>query len=211
MFKNLNVSTIHYGIESQDFVPGDKRSCKKALKIPEGKKVILFGAPGIDNPRKGFRQLEGALLKLQKEVPELFLISFGSGSISTTNLEIPWLNLGHLEKNQILSLVYNCADVFIIPSLQEAFGQTALEAMSTGTPVIGFRTGGIPDIVEDEVTGYLVETGNIEDLAKAIYRLFKLNESEYENMSKSCRSKVLKGFTLNHQSEKYIRIYNELI
>lgn len=210
LFRNLDIDTIHYGIETDEFISRDKISCRKALKIPEGSRVIVFGAPGLNNPRKGFKQLIEALEEVRETRSDLFLLSFGSGSNPGTP-GIPGLHLGHVSDNNLLSLIYNCADVFIIPSLQEAFGQTALEAMSCSVPVIGFNTGGIPDMIEEGITGFLVETGSITGLKDAIIRMLKLNDKDYTKMAANCRDKVLNGFTLYHQAEKYMKVYQSLL
>lgn len=210
LFNNLDIDTVHYGLETNEFAPRDKDACRRALNIPEKRKVIAFGAPGIDNPRKGFKELVEALKQLSGNHNDLFLLIFGTGNISRP-LNIPWLHLGHLNNNHLLSLAYNCAEVFVIPSLQEAFGQTALEAMSCGIPVAGFDTGGIPDMVENGITGFLAETANAKSLANAIHNILLMDKNRYLSMASDCRNKVLNGFSLSHQANKYISIYNELI
>jgi glycosyltransferase involved in cell wall biosynthesis len=210
LFKDLDIDTIHYGIETDDFIPQDKMACRQALNIPVNSRVIVFGAPGVDNPRKGLNQLLITLLKLQKFYSNLFLLSFGEGALPS-NIDLPNLHLGNVGNNNLLSLIYNCADVFVIPSLQEAFGQTALEAMSCGVPVAGFNTGGIPDMIENGLTGYLAETGNTESLTEAISKILKLDKNEYLKMADNCRGKVLDGFTLNYQADKYIEVYQKIL
>lgn len=210
LFKDLDIDTIHYGIETEEFIPRDKFACRKALNIPDNSRVIVFGAPGIDNPRKGFNQLLEALLKLRNIYSNLFLLSFGSGTLAA-NIGIPNLHLGNVGNNHLLSLIYNCADVFVIPSLQEAFGQTALEAMSCRVPVAGFNTGGIPDMVENGLTGYLAETSDAEGLTDAINQILKLDKNEYIKMADNCREKVLTRFTLSYQADKYIEVYQNLL
>jgi glycosyltransferase involved in cell wall biosynthesis len=209
LLNNLDIDTIHYGIETGEFIPGDKIACRRAFNIPDKDKVIVFGAPGIDNPRKGFKQLNEALNLVRETYPDVFLLSFGLGDIPVSNGS-NGLHLGHIGSNHLLSIIYNCADVFVIPSLQEAFGQTALEAMSCSVPVVGFNTGGIPDMIENGQTGYLAENGDIHDLANAITHILSLDEISYMKMAKNCREKVLGGFTLAHQANKYLKIYSQL-
>ncbi len=210
LFKDLDIGTVHYGIETDEFTPLDKIACRRALNIPVGSRVIVFGAPGINNPRKGFHELLETLIQLRKTYLNLFLLSFGSGKLPS-DIGISFLHLGNVGNNNLLSLIYNCADVFVIPSLQEAFGQTALEAMSCGIPVAGFNTGGIPDMVINGVTGYLADTGNIAGLAEAIDQILKLDENNYKKIADNCREKVMNGFTISHQADKYIELYNKLL
>jgi len=210
LFNELDIDTIHYGIETDEFIPRDKMACRKALNIPVDKRIIVFGAPGIDNPRKGFNQLLETIIRLREIHTNLFLLSFGTGTMPI-NTGIPSLHLGNVGNNHLLSLIYNCGDVFVIPSLQEAFGQTALEAMSCGIPVAGFNTGGIPDMIENGLTGYLVETGSIFGLTEALNRILIQDENDYIKMAVKCRDTVLAGFTINNQADKYISVYQKLM
>ncbi len=210
LFKAFDIDTIHYGIETEEFIPRDKKSVRKALNIPLNSRVVVFGAPGINNPRKGFNELLESLIRLRSIYSNIFLLSFGSGTMPDI-IDIPCLHLGNVSNNHLLSLIYSCGDVFVIPSLQEAFGQTALEAMSCGIPVAGFNTGGIPDMIVNGQTGYLAETGNVGSLSVAINRILRLDEDDYKKMAGNCREKVLAGFTLSHQATDYIKVYRNLL
>ena len=74
----------------------------------------------------------------------------------------------HLHHNLSLRALYSAADAIVVPSRQEAFGQTASEAHACATPVIAFHTGGLPDIVDHQHTGYLAKAFDTEDLAEGI-------------------------------------------
>jgi glycosyltransferase involved in cell wall biosynthesis len=74
----------------------------------------------------------------------------------------------HSYDDLILRALYSAADVMVVPSRQEAFGQTASEAHACGTPVVAFNTGGLPDIVDDRVSGALAEPFEPASLAAAI-------------------------------------------
>ena len=209
IFREAKVETINLGIDTDIYKPWEKDSIRKAFNLPADKKIIVSGAMNNTNKRKGFSELSGALAILKGMSPDVFLLTFGSGD-PIINSDLQYINLGHIESDFILSLVYNAADVFVISSLEEAFGQTALEAMACGVPVAGFDSGGISDIVENGITGYLAETGDINGLAGTINRILKLPEKEYSEMAKNCREKVLSGFTLSKQAEKYIKVYSQL-
>src|SRR5690606_19576207 len=99
-------------------------------------------------------------LRAAKEVAHLTGLMFGAGAIARDDALPPLVSTGYLSTPQAQATAYSAADVFVIPSLAEAFGQTALEAMACGTPVIGFETGGIPDMVRPGDTGLLVPVGD---------------------------------------------------
>jgi glycosyltransferase involved in cell wall biosynthesis len=83
--------------------------------------------------------------------------------------------------------------------------------MSCGIPVVGFNTGGIPDMIVEGVTGYLAETGNIQSLAAAIEKVILMKREDYKLMADNCRVQVIGGFTLSHQADSYLKLYNQLI
>lgn len=69
--------------------------------------------------------------------------------------------------------LHSAAYLVVVPSRQEAFGQTASEAHACGTPVVAFRTGGLPDIVEHQRTGYLAQPFDTQDLSAGISWVFE--------------------------------------
>lgn len=209
LFSGFDIDTIHYGLETDEFKPLEKLACRKVLSIPTESKVIVFGAPGLDNPRKGFKQLNQALQILKEKFNNLFLLSFGSGTLPS-GLEIPALQLGTIPDNRLLAILYNCGDVFVIPSLQEAFGQTALEALSCGIPVAGYRTGGIPDMIREGINGFLAQKTDPIDLAEKIQLILNMDNFTYNSMSMNCRKSALNEFNLKLQADRYLSVYNTL-
>jgi glycosyltransferase involved in cell wall biosynthesis len=84
--------------------------------------------------------------------------------------------------NSGLALIYNAADTFVSPSLEEAFGQTFNESIFCGTPAVSFEKTGTEDIIEHKINGYLAEYKNIEDLARGIeWCLYNLDRVEIKN------------------------------
>ncbi len=206
IFEGKSVETIHYGLDHELFKPKDKQSVRKLLEIPEGKKVFLFGAPGVTNKRKGFQELLYAIQVLTRKRKDLFLLSFGGGK-PPIDADVPHLHLGSIDNDMFLSWVYNAADVFVIPSLQEAFGQTCLEAMACAVPCAGFNTGGIPDMIKEGETGHLAQAGNAEALAMAMEKTL----ANKEELGRNARLMVESKFTLQHQAENYIKLYGEML
>jgi glycosyltransferase involved in cell wall biosynthesis len=212
IFRNAkSFQTIHYGLDFEAFSPIEKKFAKKALGFDETDFILCFGADSITNKRKGFQLLTEALKKVESQLPNAKCLVFGADQENIKReLNIPFVFVGTLNSTNIQSLVYSAADIFVIPSIYEAFGQTALEAMSCGTPVIGFRTGGIPDMVENKINGLLANVEDVDDLKEKILELYQ-NEGERLNMGMNARTKVVAQFNLDRQAEKYIELYQRLI
>lgn len=200
--------TIHYGLDTETFVPRDKSICKQALGIDPEAIVISFGAADLGNKRKGFRELIGALERVVVN-RSLLLLAFGHRGSWQPPPSLPARFMGYVESPTLLATVYSAADIFVIPSLHEAFGQTALEAMACGTPVVGFDAGGIPDIVHHEQTGLLATAADEGDLAAKIQQML---DSPHERLEMGRRARQLAetSFSLAIQAEKYLSLYSRI-
>lgn len=144
---------------------------------PQKKFVVLFGADGgRTNPLKGFEDLEKALLLLPREVQqntELRIFGEDAQSYRIGDVEVKFLGrIGSVEK---MAEAYRAADVYAFPSREETFGQTKVEAMMCGTPVLAFdRTACAEGIVHGQ-TGWIASGGDVEAYKNGIihhYRLF---------------------------------------
>jgi len=198
---------IPNGLDTEDFSPRDKAFSRDTLGVPRDKKVVLFVADSSAIKRKGFEQLAQAL-RLLRNRSDLFLLSVGGGNSNVADL--PQLHLGRISNDRMLSVIYSAADVFVIPSLQESFGQTVTESLACGTPVVGFNTGGIPDMVRPGVTGYLARVGDSSELAAAIGKVLD-DPVAYQTMSKKCREIAVAEYSLAVQAQAYLRFYENLL
>jgi glycosyltransferase involved in cell wall biosynthesis len=127
--------------------------------------------------------------------------------VSALNLEKHVVFLGY-QKNT-LSYIKN-ADLLVLPSNNEPFGRVLLEAMYIGTPAIGTKSGGIPDIIEDGVSGFLVEYGDIEALKKSIIKILK-NEQVKKEIIKGGYDTMNSKFRVETYQEKLENLYDTLI
>ena len=132
------------------------------------------------------------------------------------NDKIQWI--GEISKNQPLSTqeianYYKHAKAFLMtPNWDEAFGLVIAESMSSGTPVIGFKKGSIPELVDDGQNGFLspYEEGE-EGLSKSVEKLFNFSKSEYELMSRKARRKVEENFSVEKMVEGYEKVYEKIL
>jgi glycosyltransferase involved in cell wall biosynthesis len=170
--KTKSIFHVPNVLDDNIFKPVDKKSAKRLFNINEEDNVIAFGAVSIDSPYKGWEYLQKALGKLTHdfETDRLTVLIFGKCNNNKLSEMIPFKTrfTGFLKDEFSTTLVYNAADVFVTPSLADNLPTTILESLSCGTPVVGFNTGGIPDMIEHKVNGYLAEYRNADDLAEGI-------------------------------------------
>lgn len=202
------ISPIYYGLDADTFTPRSKLQARGVLGIPLGPSVIMFAADSVTNRRKGLATLADALARMANRL-DVLLLSVGRGkpAISET---VPHMHFGHVGSDRLLSVLYSAADVFVIPSVQEAFGQTAMEAMACGTPVIGSEVGGIPEIVRHGVTGLLVPACDSSKLSEALTALLQ-DPIRRAEMSNNCRRMVLAEHTLEIQARRYLQLYEAML
>jgi glycosyltransferase involved in cell wall biosynthesis len=206
LLRDFPMSVIHLGVDAEIFRPLERTAAKSTFQIPEGTPVVAFSAASIADERKGMRHLIDSLRALPHRP---FLLTWGR-SFPTALEEIPHLHLGHIESEHLMAHTYNAADFFVMPSLEEAFGQTCLEAMSCGRPVVGFDVGGIPEMILHGKTGLLVPRGDVAGLATAMQRLID-HPLLGENMGFNARAMVLEQFTFERNAEAYRRLYERLL
>ncbi|MEL6928887.1 MAG: glycosyltransferase, partial [Cyanobacteria bacterium J06600_6] len=106
-------------------------------------------------------------------------------------------------------LVYAAADVMVVSSLQEAFGQTASEALACGTPVAAYRATGLKDIVEHRQNGYLAEPFSIEDLARGISWILTDSRRQHQ-LSIAARASAEREFGWQLQASRYQTLYQKI-
>jgi glycosyltransferase involved in cell wall biosynthesis len=200
--------TIHYGIDSSVFRPRERRDCRDRFGIDSDALVIGFGADRLDNRRKGFEILGQALSRMTSVTP-FQLVTFGGRGEARAPGHISWKHIGRMTSDIDLSRLYSAFDIFVMPSLEEAFGQTALEASSCATTVIAFDCGGVSDIVRPNVNGMLVAPGDIDALARSLDELARSPERRLEYGANG-RALVAREFSLELQRRRYVGLYTEI-
>jgi glycosyltransferase involved in cell wall biosynthesis len=204
------VTVIPNGLDIEEFAPRDKGFSRDLWNIPREAKVVLFAAESLVNVRKGFHHLTGALAAM-KETKNLLLVSVGSaGGKFELPAGLPHLPLGRVNNDRMLSTIYSAADLFVIPSLQESFGQTVIESLACGTPVVGFSSGGIPDMVRPGETGWLAPTGDTNALRDAIAEALS-DDGKRVAMSARCRAVAVSEYSLEVQARAYSKLYETLV
>ncbi len=194
---------VPYSLDLEVFKPYSQAESRQKLGLPLNKKILLFVAQDVSNPRKGFHLLSEALQILQKK-EDMMVCTIGK----KTNLEINNLiikDLGFITNLQTMAEAYSAADVFVIPSLEDNLPNTVLESLACGTPVIGFPIGGIADMVKNEVNGLLAKEVSGESLTKTIEVFF---EKEFDKTKIRKDAEIRYAHTV--QAKAYLEIYNKM-
>lgn len=209
LFKHHKVVCLPNPINTNTYSPFDKLNSRELFNLPIDKKLIAFGAmDATSDLNKGFKELSKALSYLDKENIEL--VVFGSSKPKESiSFKHHVHYLGQLKDDVSLRVLYSAVDVMVVPSRQEAFGQTASEAMACGTPVVAFGITGLLDIIDHKKNGYLAEPCNVVDLFKGIN--WVLYSSEYEQLCNNARNKITENFDSKLIAEKYIQLYRKIL
>lgn len=199
-----NVVSIPNPIDTQIYRPMDKNTIRKSLGLPAEKKIILFASVKASDKRKGMDYLvESTKLMTHLSEKVLFIIA-GNRSNEIDQFHLPFRSMGYIPSENMPEL-YNAADLFVSPSLQDNLPNTIMEAMACGIPCIGFDTGGVPEMIDHRENGYVAKYKNSEDLAEGIeWPLFK---ADYKQLSINARRKVLKRYSMRSVANQYKQIY----
>lgn len=154
-----SIKTIPNAIDTEFFSPTATN-----LGLNPNKKYVLFVAMRVNAPTKGFHLLKEALQYLDADTTELLIV----GGELTEELPLKAHNFGQVSDPAKMRDIYAAADAFVTPSLEENLPNTIMEAMACGTACVGFEVGGIPEMIEHEVTGYVAQAFDPKDLAKGI-------------------------------------------
>ncbi|PIT89077.1 MAG: hypothetical protein COU27_02190 [Candidatus Levybacteria bacterium CG10_big_fil_rev_8_21_14_0_10_36_7] len=178
----------------------------------ESKTEIWIGTTGELTKNKGHQYFIDAVKKLKDKGIEFKTIIIGAGEEKEERLK--QIKNNKLENDVFLAgFIFNASkylkalDIFVFPSIKEGFPYTILEAGLAELPIISTITGGIPEQIENDKDGILVESANSEKLAEAIERLIN-NKNLREKYAKKFNQKVLEKFSLDKQIEETIKIYS---
>jgi len=201
LIQDFPKTIIHNGLDFSIFKPLDKQKARELLSLPMDKKIVLLGADQIKTKRKGFNEALKALEMIGRK--DIQPVIFGK-----TKEELPTylINLGYINNIEKLIQVYSAADIFLMPSLEEAFGQVTIEALSCGIPVVSFPNGGSLDIINNGMNGELAEDFSFEALFKALSKAL-LTTYNSEMIIKDVKTR----FDISNKVCEYIDLYKAIL
>jgi glycosyltransferase involved in cell wall biosynthesis len=213
LLKDFRIETIPNPIDIEIFSPKDKTAAMAKWNVNPQSRIILFGAANILDRRKGISYLVDALNVLKNNYPDtanIEIVIFGKNKFFDVK-QLPFkVHELHIITSQYdLAELYNRADVFVTPAIEDNLPNTVMEALACGTPVVAFNTGGIPDMVVHKQNGYLAEFKSSKDFAAGIHYI--LNSDRKSELAANARNKVLQNFTNEIVASKYMAVYQSIL
>jgi glycosyltransferase involved in cell wall biosynthesis len=181
-----SVKHVFNPVDINLFQPVEKSGVRQKLGLPGQKNLLLFGAANIADPRKGTNFLIKALRNLGVCYPalkdKLELMAFGK-NIDAFKDQLPFRlhSFDIVQSEETMATLYQAADAFVLPSMQDNLPNTVVESLSCGTPVVAFGTGGVPEMISHQKTGFLAAPGKWMDLADGIRTVLDDNIKFGEN------------------------------
>lgn len=214
LLTGLQLSVIPNPIDTHVFCPKDKRVARLHSTLPEDKRIILFVSQRVTMERKGMAYFIKAISLLAERYPEMkentvIAILGGRADEVVSQLALPSFPLGYVKNERQLVDIYNSADVFVIPSLDENLPNTIMESMACGVPSVGFKVGGIPEMIDHQKNGYVASYKDADDLAAGIH--WVLGEADKEELKRQCVQKVMSCYSQRSVAMKYVEVYNQAL
>ncbi len=213
ILKDKRIEVIPSGVEIDIYRPLGRRRSREILNLDPTAHYILFGAlSATSDPRKGFDYLKSAL----NRVANLFkgnvraLVLGASRPLLEPDLGMPTTYIPRLHDDWSLALVYSAADVLVAPSTQDNLPFSVMEALCCGTPCVAFNIGGMPDMIEHKINGWLASPFDTESLAIGIVNIIN-NPSLNRKMSEKAREKAVQEYDVAFQAYRYEKLYREIL
>jgi len=212
LLADSKIITINNPIDLEYFKPQQQEESRRRLGLSEEKYYLSFGAANVQDERKGFKYLLEALqhfAALVKETSNIELLIFGKAKPELfESLPFQFHMFGNLSSNNSALLdIYRSSNIFVLPSLQDNFPNTILEAMACGIPCLAFDIGGIPEMIHHKKNGYLAQYKNSQSLTQGLWYLYQ--QSDPELFQKQARQRAI---MCSYQSvvERYSKVYQSL-
>ncbi len=205
------IRVIYNFIDTRRSAP-ERNECSRETYAPGGEKILMHASNF--RPVKRVGDVVRIFAKLREKLSaKLILIGDGPERIFIQQL-VRELKLGDqvyfLGEQDHLEPLFFCADLFLLPSEQESFGLTALEAMACGVPVIGARTGGLPEVITHGETGFLYPIGEINSMVNNALDLLS-NPEKHELFRRQARKRAAEFFNADQIIPQYEAYYEEIL
>jgi asparagine synthase (glutamine-hydrolysing) len=199
---------IYNGIDTSIYQPPDRQAVRRQLKVPEKAVLLGFSADGgLNNLRKGTEFILAAFERLTRRFPNVCFLNIGgsSGDRRPGLIEVPYI-----EDEQLLARFYGMCDAFLFPTLADNCPLGLLEVMACGVPVVSFRTGGVPELVEHGRSGLLADYRDGAQFIQAIVQLIQ-DSALRRSLGAAGHERVNRLFSLDVMLDQHEALYREIL
>ena len=195
---------VFNSVDSTKFLMLDKKQCRSELGLPQDKHILLFVSEYVEVQSKGLSLLKEAIRSMHHENILLCIVGNHSTDLPSKDI-VATRYFGKIKDSVLLSKIYSAADLLVVPSTQESFGQTPLEAMSCGTPVVVFPSGAMKDYVCPE-QGVVCKECSLLSLKEGLTEAL---EKKYNR--EQLRNYAIDNFSPTQIAEEYIMVYKKAL
>ena len=200
------VKTIHNPVPYSYFKNRDQGACKQALGVSTEKSLVLCIAGNLEEERKG-----GNILKkvLNSELQDVNFLLIGRITNSVINHKENIYSLGFIQDELTMQIAYHAADLVLHPAPIDNLPNTVAEAMSAGTPVLAFQTGGLSEMVVPGESGWLVQEINAQLMTQELHSIIKTKS--YKNLRNSTKKLAEKLFAPKEIGKQYMELIQGIV
>lgn len=194
-------TVINNSVNGASFFIKDRREMRKKYGFEENKIIFSFMAHDITDPNKGLEVLSQALIEMNLSNVEVLAIGN-----NTLGKNIPFVHcIGKVSDSTVLSEILSATDYFILPSFQEAFPQSPMEAMCCGIPVVAFPVSGMNELITTE-NGVVCKDFTEDSLIEGIYTAMSRRYN-----AETIRNDVIKRFSPEIIAQQYMYFYKNIL
>lgn len=206
LWSTHRVEVIPYSVPLQRLRPGDREEARRKLGLEAHRPTLLIAAADLSDRRKGAGIVLEALASLRTDVS---VLTMGAGALEQPSRPSGWRQLGLVHDENVLATAFNAADLLVHPALQDNFPLVVQEALACGTPTAAFEVGGLPELIEEGVTGWLAPAARAADLAAAIERGLEQVVSD-PSLRERCRAVAESRFSPAAETARYLELARAL-
>ena len=208
LWKEHRIETIPNGLCLKTYEPMPRDFARRALGVSVEGLAVLGCGVSLDDPRKGSQAFMVALHSIRHR--PLTLITLGSEPPMDLPPHVRVHHLGSHTSERMQALVYNAADLLLFPTLADNLPNVLVEALACGTPAVSTSVGGVPEIIEDGVCGWLSASTTGQDVAACLERALS-DLAGGVDMRQPCRARAIEKFDLFLQAQHYSELFDSCL
>jgi glycosyltransferase involved in cell wall biosynthesis len=196
------------GVDLEGFRLRDVSEMRRKHGIPDdGRPVYLFSASHLGDTRKGPKQVAAIARHLEKKKPIILLVGRYSEAAADMFEDLDVIHAGFVKNQETRAELYSLCDTAFVFSEEENCPLIVLECLASGTPIAGFCNGGIPELVENGVTGMLSEN----TIDPIVQFLEGITPDKLNRIRHACREAAVNTHDYNVICNSYIRLYQQIL